>query len=233
MRKASTCPRATQDVESARGTHWVGRTAPLAVPCRDNSAIPRQTGSLLSQLRSSAFVGPRLSALGILGEAARSGSARHAAGRCTAISRPPEPPGACIRAWPHDHDSRKRPSRLAITDNGSGRVGCGPPAWARLYCIHIQSCGSWPVRTGRAIRPGVVFGSQGSPAQSLGGDARCRCCDQPSSCAHAVISFRGISVLGGEYVVGPLLVADRQVPPWRAWVGRLFGSSLAVGYPPF
>ena len=141
MRKASTCPRATQDVESARGTHWVGRTAPLAVPCRDNSAIPRQTGSLLSQLRSSAFVGPRLSALGILGEAARSGSARHAAGRCTAISRPPEPPGACIRAWPHDHDSRKRPSRLAITDNGSGRVGCGPPAWARLYCIHIQSCG--------------------------------------------------------------------------------------------
>ena len=131
------------------------------------------------------------------------------------------------------HNGRRMPSLLAITDNGSGRGGCGPPAWARLYCIHIQSCGSWPVRTGRAIRPGVVFGSQGSPAQSLGGDARCRCCDQPSSCAHAVISFRGISVLGGEYVVGPLLVADRQVPPWRAWVGRLFGSSLAVGYPPF
>ena len=114
------------------------------MPRRDNSAIPRQTGSLLSQLRSSAFVGPRLSALGILGEAARSGSARHAAGRCTAISRPPEPPGACIRAWPHDHDSRKRPSRLAITDNGSGRVGCGPPAWACLYICHMQSCGALP-----------------------------------------------------------------------------------------
>src|SRR5215472_14517925 len=38
------------------------------------------------------------------------------------------------------------PSRLAITDNGSGRVGCWPCARARLYCIHIQSCGSWPAR---------------------------------------------------------------------------------------
>jgi hypothetical protein len=37
-------------------------------------------------------------------------------------------------------------SRFAITDNGSGRVGSGPRAWACLYCCHIQSCGSWPAR---------------------------------------------------------------------------------------
>src|SRR6516165_7166554 len=38
------------------------------------------------------------------------------------------------------------PSLLAITDNGSGRVGSAPRAWACLYCCHIQSCGSWPPR---------------------------------------------------------------------------------------
>src|SRR6516165_7084945 len=37
-------------------------------------------------------------------------------------------------------------SLLAITDIGSGWVGCGPRAWACLYNCHIQSCGSWPPR---------------------------------------------------------------------------------------
>src|SRR5208282_4804752 len=83
MWETSTCPRATQDVEceTVRGTHRVGRTAPLAMPCRDNSAIPRQTGSLLSQRLSSALAGPRLPALGILGEAlAPDGHAMHQSG---------------------------------------------------------------------------------------------------------------------------------------------------------
>jgi hypothetical protein len=57
MWETSTCPRATQDVEceSVRGTHRVGRAAPLALPCRDKLAIPRQTGSLLSQLPTIGF----------------------------------------------------------------------------------------------------------------------------------------------------------------------------------
>ena len=51
------------------------------------------------------------------------------------------------------HSGRRMPSRFAITDNGSGRAGSGPRAWARLYCIHIQSCGSWPPRLNQSRAP--------------------------------------------------------------------------------
>src|SRR6516225_9584385 len=108
MRKASTCPRATQDVESARGTHWVGRTAPLAMPCRDNSAIPRQTGSLLSQLLSSAFAGPSLPALGIWARPlARDGRATQQSGA---------PP---FHARPNLLEHAFAPGRIVTTPGGS------------------------------------------------------------------------------------------------------------------
>jgi hypothetical protein len=53
---------------------------------------------------------------------------------------------SCIRAWPHGHNGRRMPNLFAITDNGSGRSGSGPPTWARLNSIYIQFCGSWPAR---------------------------------------------------------------------------------------
>jgi hypothetical protein len=63
-----TCPRAAQDVEceSVRGTHRVGRAARFAMPFRDNSAIPRQTGSLLSQLPTIGFCRAEIPRLGDL-----------------------------------------------------------------------------------------------------------------------------------------------------------------------
>ena len=81
MWETFTCPRATQDVErvSVRGTHRVGRAAPLAMPCRDNSAIAREIGSLLSPTTYHRLLLDRDSRLGDLVRPFRSATRRRMA----------------------------------------------------------------------------------------------------------------------------------------------------------
>src|SRR6516165_3475536 len=124
------------------------------MPCRDNSAIPGQTGSLLSQLPTIGLCRTEIAHLGDF-EAAREASSDAAwpllfapyqkGGANSMILRTAAPFEACVLPSPHGRSERRRPklSSSLIT----GRAARAPGrAWACLYICHIQSCGSWPAR---------------------------------------------------------------------------------------
>ena len=100
-------------------------------------------------------------------------------------------------------NGRRRPNLFAITDNGSGRAGSGPRAWACLYCCHIQSCGSWPARLNQSSIWAVE--STWSSCLPLGNDRQLvQVCSEPrrplGQLDKAVLDHRGLRVHAHDLV---------------------------------
>ena len=114
----------------------------------------------------------------------------------------PLSPHVCLAlssGFSRGHNGRRKPSLLAITDNGSGRAGSGPRAWARLYCSHIQSCGSWPARLNQSSIWAVE--STWSSCLPFGKTVSSR----------TARSIRGIPCAGGARAAGSVLCPKPQV----------------------
>ena len=123
------------------------------------------------------------------------------------------------------------PSLRAITDNGSGRVGSEPRARARLYCCHIQSCGSRPDCLNQSSICAVE--STWSSCLPLGNTvSSCKySASQPASLGQmdkAVFDHRGLRVHAHDFVGLRLIAGDRVQPFCHQLLDQLGSRGLVL-----